>query len=633
MKNLVSKKSSWLMAAVMMGAAGLTSCSNESVVEEQAPVNPTYNGESVKTQFAINIPYANPSKRMTGTNTQQDGNNFLGMSNIRLIPYANGASWDGTISKILALGDIASDNGVSNSSGTGTHETQKTYNDVEIPVGTSNFLFYAEGTQATGSDDKNKVNYGSLTANVNGAAKKADINFTLENIFSGNDFGDTQAALIKLLNDVEDAKITNGGAGSSNEVTWASYGIQGSPTGNALTLKNLYNNYTKMTAGSANSILMLMQALYTEVDKFDDDATTDEGKVAAKIKELITTQVTSGSATLQLTDGGSGTLAMTFNCPSGIDVSKFPNNLGLPDGAVRVNFATDAFESNNFTLEVGGSGGLKIDDITYPASLYYFVDSDLGASSNATAAFPTNGSWGAEADWTNFPDATVNATTRFIAMKEPVQYGVGLLATTVKCSAASLPDNGGNYINIGTGFTFKGVLIGGQPDDVKWNMLQEYNAGSYARTKTIYDAAVVAGTTVTTTDMSTPNYTLALDNSKFTGADQGARADVDNQDKVNIAIELVNNTGNNFKGADGMIYDGATFYMVAQLNPSDASLNNTTDNKSVFMQDYKTTANLTIKSLKGAYNVIPDLRSTNLTFGLAVDLDWKAGLTFDVAIE
>ena len=66
MKNLVSKKSSWLMAAVMMGAAGLTGCSNESVVEEQAPVNPTYNGESVKTQFAINIPYANPSKRMTG---------------------------------------------------------------------------------------------------------------------------------------------------------------------------------------------------------------------------------------------------------------------------------------------------------------------------------------------------------------------------------------------------------------------------------------------------------------------------------------------------------------------------------------------------------------------------------------
>lgn len=618
------------MAAVMMGAAGLTSCSNESVVEEQAPVNPTYNGESVKTQFAINIPYANPSKRMTGDNTQQSGQNFLGMSNIRLIPYASGTSWDGTIRKILALDDIASGNDVSNSSGAGTHETQKTYNDVEIPVGTSNFLFYAEGTQATGSDAEKKVNYGSLTANVDGAATKANINFTLEDIFSGSDFGDTQAALIKLLNDVEDAKITNGGTGSQT-ITWASYGSQASPSGNALTLKNLYGKYTEMKAGSANSILMLMQALYTEVDKFDDDA-TDEGKVAARIKELITTQVTSNTATLQLNDGGSGTLAMNFTCPSGTDVSTFPNNLGLPDGAVRVNFATDAFESNNFTLEVGSTNTLKIDDITYPASLYYFVDSDLKASTDATANFPTNGYWGTEATWNGFTQATVEATTRVIAMKEPVQYGVGLLATTVKCSATSLPDNGGNSINIGAGFTFKGVLIGGQPNDVKWNMLQAYSDAS-SRTKTIYDAAVVAGTTVTTADMSTPNYTLALDNSKFTDVDQGARADASNQDKVNIAIELVNKTGNNFEGADGMIYNGATFYMVAQLDPSDASLSNTTDKKSVFMQDYKTTANLTIKSLKGAYNVIPDLRSTNLTFGLAVDLDWEDGLTFDVDIE
>lgn len=615
------------MAAVMMGAAGLTGCSNESVVEEQAPVNPTYNGESVKTQFAINIPYANPSKRMTGDNTQQSGQTFLGMSNIRLIPYANGTSWDGTISKILALGDIASDNGVSNSSGVGTHETQKTYNDVEIPVGTSNFLFYAEGTQTPGVDVEK--NYGSLIANVDGAATRGNINFTLEDIYTVTGFGDTQDALIALLNAVEDAQITNGGTGSQT-ITWASYGSQASPSGNALTLKNLYNSYTEMKAGSANSILMLMQALYTEVDKFDD-AATDEGKVAARIKELITTQVTSNTASLQLNDGGSGTLAMTFTCPSGTDVSKFPNNLGLPDGAVRVKLDGDAFVSDNFTLEVGGSSGLKIDDITYPASLYYFVDSDLKASTDATATFPTNGSWGTEGTWSGFPQTTVDATTRVIAMKEPVQYGVGLLATTVKCSAASLPDNGGNSINIGTGFTFNGVLIGGQPDDVKWNMLQAYNAGgSYARTKTIYDAAVTG--TVTTAVMSTPNYTLALDNSKFTD-DQGTRADANNQDKVNIAIELVNNTGNNFEGADGMIYNGATFYMVAQLDPSDASLNNTTDKKSVFMQDYKTTANLTIKSLKGAYNVIPDLRSTNLTFGLAVDLDWEEGLTFEVDIE
>ena len=50
------------------------------------------------------------------------------------------------------------------------------------------------------------------------------------------------------------------------------------------------------------------------------------------------------------------------------------------------------------------------------------------------------------------------------------------------------------------------------------------------------------------------------------------------------------------------------------------------------MQDYVTTANLTISSLKGAYNVIPDLRTTALELGISVDLLWTPGLVFEVPI-
>ena len=35
------------------------------------------------------------------------------------------------------------------------------------------------------------------------------------------------------------------------------------------------------------------------------------------------------------------------------------------------------------------------------------------------------------------------------------------------------------------------------------------------------------------------------------------------------------------------------------------------------------------ESLKSAYNVIPDLRSPKLEFGLSVNLEWKEGLTFE----
>lgn len=608
------------MAAVMMGAAGLTGCSNESVVEEQAPVNPTYNGESVKTQFAINIPYANPSKRMTGDNTQQDGKNFLGMSNIRLIPYKDGTPWDGAISKILALGDIDPVGTVSPD----PSETTKKYQDVDIPVGTTKFLFYGEGTK-TGADEaeKNKNN-GALVATIDGLTSRDDISFALKKVYEGTDFGDAQTALIALLNGVQNASESGG-------TTWASYASSGSTSGNAYILKNLYNNYITMKAGSANSILTLMQALYTELDKFDNAIGGTDEKVAAAIMAAITKSdgYTSGTATVKIING-SGTLSMDFKLNTSTDVSTFPRNLGLPDGAVRVKFESNAFESNNFTLTVGGAQAVDIKNITYPASLYYFVDSELGAKDDAAATFPAAGSWGAEA-WSGW-GSSVTASTRVIAMKEPVEYGVGLLATKVKLSSLTLLDNKSNTLTFSDNpFELTGVLIGGQPNSVKWNMVQAYDDVTGNRTQTIYDAAVEATTTVSTSDMATPNYTLALDNSKFTDAN-GTRETAANQDNVSIAIELVNNSGQNFEGVDGTVYAGATFYLVAQLDPDGTGVTND-DQKSVFMQDYKTTANLTVNSLKNAYNVLPDLRSTTLQFGLAVDLDWKTGLTFDVAIE
>ncbi|MDD6895553.1 MAG: hypothetical protein PUD51_06785, partial [Prevotellaceae bacterium] len=52
-------------------AAGLASCSSSDDIAE-APVNPSYDGQTVKTQFAINIatPVTQNKTRMTDENTQ-----------------------------------------------------------------------------------------------------------------------------------------------------------------------------------------------------------------------------------------------------------------------------------------------------------------------------------------------------------------------------------------------------------------------------------------------------------------------------------------------------------------------------------------------------------------------------------
>ena len=137
---------------------------------------------------------------------------------------------------------------------------------------------------------------------------------------------------------------------------------------------------------------------------------------------------------------------------------------------------------------------------------------------------------------------------------------------------------------------------------------------------------------------SDPNYTLVLDN--WINDTQA------NQQKVNIAVELTNNSDQDFWGYNGLITKGQTFYLIGQLDPTAKSMADISDKPymsdsyrypqnnivRVFMQDYTTTANFTINDLKKAYSTIPDLRVAKLELGLSVDLSWSTGITYDVPL-
>ena len=131
----------------MMGAMALTfgACSSE---EEVAEVNPTYDGEAVKTQFTISLPgnVANKTTRMTEDIVQsaQTIAKFRGMDNIVLIPFTKQAALTGTETKLgepitLSKMVIPSVETVSNYIPTGElldNNNAVLYNDVTIPVGT-----------------------------------------------------------------------------------------------------------------------------------------------------------------------------------------------------------------------------------------------------------------------------------------------------------------------------------------------------------------------------------------------------------------------------------------------------------------------------------------------------------------
>lgn len=591
----------FLMGTVALAGLGvMSSCSSDDLGNDST-TNP---GETkaVKTQFALNIPRANGGTRMSGDNAQAN-KNFLGMQDVRLYAFKTEPNASSSSVATFALANIE---------GITTTASSKIYSDISVPVGTTHFLFYAHAPQGTTDADKFELGVLNLTNPETDATATSGISAALVAVKKEDTA--SPAALLGILNGVA--------------------GVDGWATAGADTkLGKLYTQYIKAKAGSANSIRFTLQSLYNSLSGVISAADDAQKTVAENIRKEIDKSFTP-------TTGTDGYVTLAYK--EGSAYSTYPNNINLPDGAVQLTYAED---NKTFSYAISSTlGALTLDaaKICFPASIYYFQSSDLAATAveldaskwptSTTAWTGTAAPWLKDANsladgWT----ASVQPTTRSIAMRQNINYGVANLATTVKCGAASLPDNtdltvtdpsefAGTVTVPDAGFTVTGLLIGGQPTKVGFNFQP---ASDDAFDYTIYDnnlTNIVAknGTA------STTNYTIVLPNDKGRG--------VADQNKVNVAIELTNNSVVAFRGADGIIPAGGKFYLVGQLDPKDHNVTNVA-NPAVFMSDYMTTMNLTIKSLKSAYNTIPDLRSTKLQLGLSVDLDWQAGLQFDVEIK
>lgn len=592
----------FLMGTVALAGLGvMSSCSSDDLGNDST-TNP---GETkaVKTQFALNIPRANGGTRMSDVNTQAN-KNFLGMQDIRMYSFNAVPAAGSTSTATFTLANIKS--GISETA------SSKIYSDVSVPVGTTHFLFYAHAPQGTTDAKKFELGVLNLTNPETDATATNDISATLATV-KKNDTASPKALL----------GILNGVAGVEGWAT-ATDGTE---------LNKLYTKYTSAKAGSANSIRLTLQSLYNNLGGIVTGANVAHQTIAKAIRTKIAESFTATTAT-------DGYVTLAYKATG--DVSKYPNNINLPDGAVQLSFdATNKF-TYAATSSLTGIENLDASKVCFPASIYYFQSSNLAATAKEleTNQWPTTTTnWtAATAPWlkdaSNLADgwtASVQPTTRSIAMRQNINYGVANLATTVKCGAASLPDNDkftvtdpsefpGTVAVPTEGFTVTGLLIGGQPTKVGFNFQP---ASNDAFDYTIYDNNLT-GIVAKNGTASAVNYTIVLPN------DKGREAT--DQNKVNVAIELTNNSGVAFRGADGIIPAGGKFYLVGQLEPKADALTGVA-NPAVFMSDYMTTMNLTIKSLKNAYNTIPDLRSTKLQLGLSVDLVWKQGIQFDVEIN
>ena len=612
------KRFAYVGAIALLSVLGFSACSSSDDATTDGGLTPQTTGEPVKTQFSISLPSQIGGMRMTASTVQDAGTvaSFRGMSDIVLIPYLHATDRTNRLGAniTLAAGSIiqpaSGSSNQANSIPAGSllaNSTAVLYNDVTIPVGTSGFLFYGKATEKDGT---NNYDNGALTAaGLTGEA--SGISFTPVQIQATpvTTKGEALAAYVTSIAQAKDATDENitwaACANSANsEQTWYSAG-----------LGELYTNFTSMKAGGSAYVQDAVQDLYTSVKNNTD-------KVSVAIKNAITSTYAS--------DNGEGKL--TFSA----DISGYPgNNNGMPDGAAALSWSESTPKTATAVTSVTSSYVQDMTKIVYPASLYYYVDSDVKTSitSQKDAYNGTN-------TWTQilgkYPETgtSVTSTTRSVAIHKPIQYAVGRLDVTVnQLDQPKYYDMRGDEMTIPTeGYTLTGVLIGGQ------------KAVGYDFTPTgtteyaIYDKVINtedANAVVTKTQDAGHNYTLALE----TAAEQD----------VYVVLEFVNN-GDDFMGIDGVVKKGCKFYMVGTLVPDADETGKVSDvantGKKVFKQDYTTIAKFTFGAgtaddngngvsdnpggFANAYTTIPDLRTPELELGFSVDLEWKAGITFNV---
>ena len=621
-------------AMLLASTAGFTSCSSDS--EDPQAGGSGVAGQVVKTQFYLNIPYAGNdeggnarvSTRMKEHYTQND-KSFLGLSNMQMFSFDGtpGTGTDGksTSTAALDLGTSGNASSKDNISGTNATSWRSVYRDIAIPVGTKNIILYAKAPRilydAAGySTDRNNFQAGYLSnpyETATGATALSSLNFNLETIYKNPNFAEDGKAILTALNDIANTSIEVVEEGNKKTIKWSEI-KKDSPSdlgteNEREALASRYTEFIKLTAGSANSVIQLITDLKNVIG----------GKNESTENELAKAIVTNCNTALNTT----------------LKTVTFPRKQNLPDGVAKVKWENGEFafvEANSVGIGTANtSNNIDYTKITYPAELAYFVSSPVKTSQDEITAskdLPSYADWLKDATWAGYKDVVENRT-RFVALQKPLQYGVACLESSIKCNSNSLEDNAANFdydkansIPVPTeGLKVTGILVGGQPQGVGWNF--EPNATSTNDFKyTIYDNDMNYSFTAKSTDTN-PNYTLVLDNKDVSSTKQS---------KVFITVELENNTKEAFYGAEDIIPTGSKFYLVGELDPNNTatttqpSTGETIDH--VFIKDHTTVANFTIKDLKKAYNHIPDMRTTKINVGLAVDLSWQKGITFDVEL-
>lgn len=372
------------------------------------------------------------------------------------------------------------------------------------------------------------------------------------------------------------------------------------------------------------------------------------------------------------------------------DLNKYPyETFGIPEGAAQIGFKPQTadlitqpkdefyYKLPNQPLVNPTMVEFEPKKYLYPAELWYYVNSPIRTSTDGsitTASYPDGvNKWKDENSWSGWDSPGIVASaTRAVAVTNSINYGVALLKSSVSYSASNLLDNRAKMTdettdrvipNTAANLQLRGVLVGGVNPRMNWQFIRKYESAAASAVENIGDLSLFDGVIYdhslsgaktngidnpVAVPTVNPVYTLVYDNYCSTG--DGA-TEADNQNDVWVALEFVNG-GDSFWGKDNLIPKDGVFYLVAKLHKPTASdssgiswptdhqippIDANGDSKQVarvFIQDFVTTVSFKIgaESLKNAYYSIPDLRASNMSLGLDVDLKWETGISYELTL-
>ena len=296
------------------------------------------------------------------------------------------------------------------------------------------------------------------------------------------------------------------------------------------------------------------------------------------------------------------------------DVHNFPENIGLPSGSAVLRWTPTGF----VIPKIGGVEGIApMDRYCYPPTLYYYCNTTIKTSDRediqSVYENPDNKNWSNVLSNYDLGNVVSN-NTKSIALVNQVKFGVGMMSVKVKAINSFLPDNDGQAGTTvpatGTNFPVTGFIMGRQ-------YAQNYDFTPIYTDKSteyyLYDS-VIPDVYLTPT-ASNPIRTLSLQTPE-------------NMDAY-ICLEMLNNTGDTFYGADGRVLPGRTFYLVGKLELASAEGNFS----SVVVKGHYTNVTCTINSLAGAYNCVPDLGKPQLVLGIQTKVNWTLATPTTVMLE